>query len=124
MTSPSRSLPPGALPRSTPAEQDADPAAITAFLDAVEARPDIEMHSLMVVRHGQVIAAGWWGADSADQPPFPSSLRKSFPTAAPVVPQAECLLDRDDPVVKHFPEFDADITDPGSRSILVRHVAA
>jgi CubicO group peptidase (beta-lactamase class C family) len=124
MTSPSRSLPPGALPRSTPAEQDADPAAITAFLDAVEARPDIEMHSLMVLRHGHVIAAGWWAPYSADRRHLLYSLSKSFTSTAAGFARAEGLLDLDDPVVKHFPEFEADITDPGSRAILVRHVAA
>jgi CubicO group peptidase (beta-lactamase class C family) len=124
MTSPSRSLPTGALPRSTPAEQDADPAAITAFLDAVEARQDIEMHSLMVLRHGHVIAAGWWDPYSADRRHLLYSLSKSFTSTAAGFARAEGLLDLDDPVVKHFPEFEADITDPGSRAILVRHVAA
>jgi CubicO group peptidase (beta-lactamase class C family) len=103
MTSPSRSLPPGALPRSTPAEQDADPAAITAFLDAVEARPDIEMHSLMVLRHGHVIAAGWWAPYSADRRHLLYSLSKSFTSTAAGLARAEGLLDLDDPVVKHFP---------------------
>jgi CubicO group peptidase (beta-lactamase class C family) len=124
MTSSSRSLPPRALPRSTPAEQGADPAAITAFLDAVEARPDIEMHSLMVVRHGHVIAAGWWAPYSADRRHLLYSLSKSFTSTAAGFARAEGLLDLDDPVVKHFPEFEADIKDPGSRAILVRHVAA
>ncbi|HEY2280602.1 MAG TPA: serine hydrolase domain-containing protein, partial [Streptosporangiaceae bacterium] len=38
--------------------------------------------------------------------------------------RAEGLLNLDDPVVKHFPEFEAGITDPRSRAIRVRHVAA
>src|ERR1700760_4656676 len=112
------------LPRSSPADQDAAPAAITAFLDAVEARPDIEMHSLMVLRHGHVIAAGWWAPYSADRRHLLYSLSKSFTSTAAGFARAEGLLDLDDPVVKHFPEFEADITDPGSRAILVRHVAA
>lgn len=37
---------------------------------------------------------------------------------------ADGLLDLDRPVVSYFPEFAAHITDPGSRRILVRHVAA
>lgn len=40
------------LPRSTPAEQQADPAAILSLIDALDGHPAIEMHSLMVVRHG------------------------------------------------------------------------
>jgi CubicO group peptidase (beta-lactamase class C family) len=119
-----RTLPPHALPRSTPVEQQADPAAILAFLDAVEARPDIEMHSLMVVRNGHVIAAGWWAPYSPDRRQFLYSLSKSFTSTAAGFARAEGLLDLDDPVVKHFPEFEADITDPRSRAIKVRHVAA
>ena len=120
----SLSSPPRSLPRSTPAGQQADPAAILAFLDAVESRPDIEMHSLMVVRHGQVIAEGWWAPYGADRRHFLYSLSKSFTSTAAGLARAEGLLDLDDPVVKHFPEFEADITDPRSRAIRVRHVAA
>jgi CubicO group peptidase (beta-lactamase class C family) len=112
------------LPRSTPADQDVDPAAIIAFLDAVESRPDIEMHSLMVVRHGHVVAEGWWAPYSAGQRHFLYSLSKSFTSTAAGFARAEGLLDLDDPVVKHFPEFEADITDTRSRAIKVRHVAA
>jgi CubicO group peptidase (beta-lactamase class C family) len=120
----SLSPPPRSLPRSTPVGQQADPAAILAFLDAVESRPDIEMHSLMVVRHGQVIAEGWWAPYGADRRHFLYSLSKSFTSTAAGFARAEGLLDLDDPVVKHFPEFEADITDPRSRAIRVRHVAA
>ena len=120
----SLSSPPRSLPRSTPAGQQADPAAILAFLDAVESRPDIEMHSLMVVRHGQVITEGWWAPYGADRRHFLYSLSKSFTSTAAGFARAEGLLDLDDPVVKHFPEFEADITDPRSRAIRVRHVAA
>jgi len=35
-------------PRSTPGDQQVDPAAILRFLDAVEDHPGVEMHSLMV----------------------------------------------------------------------------
>ena len=113
-----------ALPRSTPAEQQVDPAAILALLDALEDHPDIEMHSLMVVRHGQVIAEGWWAPYSAERPQLLYSLSKSFTSTAAAFAQAEGLFDLDDTVISHFAEYDADITDPRSRSIRVRHVAA
>jgi hypothetical protein len=38
------------LPRSTPGDQRVDLAAVLSFLDAVDERPGVEMHSLMVVR--------------------------------------------------------------------------
>ena len=115
---------PSSLPRSTPADQRVDPAAILSFLDAVDERPDIEMHSLMVVRHGRVVAEGWWAPYSAGRPQLLYSLSKSFTSTAAAFAQAEGLLDLDDTVISHFAEFAADITDPRSRSMKVRHVAS
>ncbi len=115
---------PSSLPRSTPADQRVDPAAILGFLDAVDERPDIEMHSLMVVRHGRVVAEGWWAPYSAGRPQLLYSLSKSFTSTAAAFAQAEGLFDLDDTVVSHFAEFAADITDPRSRSVKVRHVAS
>jgi CubicO group peptidase (beta-lactamase class C family) len=117
-------LVPRSLPRSSPVEQHVDPAGILAFLDALDARPDIEMHSIMLVRHGHVVAEGWWRPYSAERPHLLYSLSKSFTSTAAAFAAAEGLLDLDDTVVSHFPEFDADITDPGSRSMRIRHIAA
>ena len=115
---------PSSLPRSAPADQRVDPAAILGFLDALDERPDIEMHSLMVVRYGRVVAEGWWAPYSAARPQLIYSLSKSFTATAAAFAQAEGLLDLDDTVVSHFPEFAADITDPGGRSVKIRHVAS
>jgi CubicO group peptidase (beta-lactamase class C family) len=115
---------PISLPRSTATDQGVDPAAILSFLDALDERPDIEMHSLMVVRHGRVVAEGWWAPYSADRPQLLYSLSKSFTSTAAAFAQAEGLLDLDDTVISHFAEFAADITDPRSRSMRVRHIAS
>ncbi|MEP7026446.1 MAG: serine hydrolase domain-containing protein, partial [Actinomycetota bacterium] len=112
------------LPRSTPADQQVDPAAVLGFLDVVDDHPGIEMHSLMVVRHGQVVAEGWWQPYSAERPQLLYSLSKSFTATAAAFAQAEGLLGLDDTVISHFAEFDADITDPRTRSMKVRHVAS
>src|ERR1700678_3380409 len=112
------------LPRSTPGDQQVDPAAILRFLDAVEDHPGVEMHSLMVVRRGHVVAEGWWAPYSAERPALLYSLSKSFTSTAAAFAQAEGLLDLDDTVLSHFAEFAADITDPRSRSMRVRHVAS
>jgi CubicO group peptidase (beta-lactamase class C family) len=112
------------LPRGRPADHQVDPAAILGFLDAVDGHPNVEMHSLMVVRHGQVIAEGWWAPYSADRPQLLYSLSKSFTSTAAAFAQAEGLLDLDDTVISHFAEFGADITDPRSRSMKIRHVAS
>ncbi|MFF7132090.1 MULTISPECIES: serine hydrolase domain-containing protein [unclassified Streptomyces] len=112
------------LPTSTPAAQGVDAAGIQAFLDALEAEPNLHPHSLMLLRHGQVVASGWWAPYAPDRPQLLYSLSKSFTATAAGFAVAEGLIRLDDPVISYFPEFEADITDPRSRTMLVRHVAS
>ncbi len=112
------------LPTATPAAEGVDARGVHAFLDALEAAPDIEPHSLMIVRHDRLVAAGWWAPYTPDRVHLLYSLSKSFTCAAAGLAAAEGLLRLDDPVISYFPEFEAEITDPGSRAMLVRHVAA
>ncbi|MGK3944111.1 serine hydrolase domain-containing protein [Streptomyces caeruleatus] len=112
------------LPTSTPAAQGVDPSGITAFLDALESDPQLEPHSLMLLRHGQVVASGWWAPYASRRPQLLYSLSKSFTATAAGFAVAEGLIRLDDPVISYFPEFEADITDPRSRAMLVRHVAS
>lgn len=44
------------LPRSTPAQEGVDPNAIIAFVDSLMTVPDTDIHHVVVVRHGKVIA--------------------------------------------------------------------
>ncbi|KOG35196.1 serine hydrolase domain-containing protein [Streptomyces resistomycificus] len=113
-----------ALPTSTPAAQGVNASGIEAFLDALEAAPGIEPHSLMILRHDHVVAAGWWAPYTPDRVHLLYSLSKSFTAAAAGFAVAEGLIGLDDPVISYFPEFASDITDPRSRAMLVRHVAS
>jgi CubicO group peptidase (beta-lactamase class C family) len=113
-----------ALPTSPPAAQGVDASGVQAFLDALEAAPEIEPHSLMIMRHGHLVASGWWAPYTAERPHLLYSLSKSFTGTAAALAEAEGLLDFDAPVISYFPEFEADITDPRSRAMLVRHVAS
>jgi len=112
---------PAPLPESSPSRHGVDADSIGAFLDAVE---DIELHSLMILRHGHVIASGWWEPYGPDRPHLLYSLSKSFTSTAAGLAVAEGLLDLDAPVLSYFPELDADVTDPRSRAMLVRHIAS
>jgi CubicO group peptidase (beta-lactamase class C family) len=112
------------LPRASAESQGVDPAGIDAFLDTLEAASDVEPHSLMVLRHGQVLAQGWWAPYEREQPHLLYSLSKSFASTALGLAVGEGLVDLDATVLSYFPELDADITDPRSRSMRVRHVAA
>ena len=49
----------GALPRSTPERQGISSRAVLAFIQAADSSIDM-MNSVMIVRHGQVVAEGWW----------------------------------------------------------------
>jgi CubicO group peptidase (beta-lactamase class C family) len=112
------------LPASPPAVQGVDASGVHAFLDALDGAPDIEPHSLMIMRHGHLVASGWWAPYTAERPHLLYSLSKSFTSTAAGFAVAEGLIDLDDPVISYFPEFASDITDPRSRAMLVRHVAS
>jgi CubicO group peptidase (beta-lactamase class C family) len=112
------------LRRSTPREQGVDARGIAAFVDTLQDAPGVEPHSLMVIAHGHVVAEGWWRPYSADGVQLLYSLSKSFTSTALGFAVAEGLVSLDDTVLSHFPELDADVVDPRSRRMLVRHVAS
>ncbi|MFJ9426249.1 serine hydrolase domain-containing protein [Streptomyces sp. NPDC101249] len=112
------------LPVAAPAAQGVDATRVLAFLDAVEAAPGLEPHSLMILRHGHLVASGWWAPYTEHRPHLLYSLSKSFTATAAGIAAGEGLLDLDDTVLSYFPELDGDITDPRSRAMRVRHVAA
>jgi CubicO group peptidase (beta-lactamase class C family) len=90
------------LPRSSPEAQGVSSASILAFLDAVQ-RSKHELHSLMVVRHGQVIAEGWWSPYGPEFNHTLYSLSKSFTSTAVGFAVAEGRLKVDDRVAAFFP---------------------
>ncbi|MFF9283205.1 serine hydrolase domain-containing protein [Streptomyces griseosporeus] len=112
------------LPESSPAAQGVDAAGVHALLDALEAAPGVAPHSLMILRHDHVVAAGWWAPYTPDRPQLLYSISKSFTGTAAGLARAEGLIDLDAPVISYFPEFEAEITDPRSRAMRVRHVAS
>jgi len=98
--------------------------AIGAFLDRVESAPDIELHGLVILRHGHVVAAGWWWPYSPGRLHLLYSLTKSFTSTAAGLAAADGLLSLDAPVAGYFPELAARLTDDRMGAMKVRHVAA
>ncbi|OFX43893.1 MAG: hypothetical protein A2X05_03475 [Bacteroidetes bacterium GWE2_41_25] len=47
------------LPLSTPEAEGVSSAAVLAFVEAADKEAN-EIHSFMLLRHGNVIAEGWW----------------------------------------------------------------
>ena len=92
-----------ALLRSAPERQGISPLAILAFVEKADAEIDA-MHSFMLVRHGHVVAEGWWAPYDAKTPHVLYSLSKSFTSTAVGLAIAEGKLSLDDEVLKMFPE--------------------
>ncbi|ROS59529.1 CubicO group peptidase (beta-lactamase class C family) [Frigoribacterium sp. PhB160] len=113
-----------ALPTRAPSDEGVDAAGVLAFVDALEARPDVEPHGLMVLRSGAVLAQGWWAPYSPERPHLLYSLSKSFTATAVGLAVDEGLLGLDDTVLSHVPELDADVADERSRRMRVRDLLA
>ena len=117
-------MPSDLLPALAPSAAGVDARGILRFLDAVEADPEIRPHSLIVLRDGARIAQGTWAPFEADRVQLMYSVSKSFTSTAAGLARQEGLLDLDATVLSYFPELDADITDPRSRAMKVRHLAS
>jgi hypothetical protein len=91
------------LPRSQPEAQGVDSAGILAFLEAL-GRSKHEFHSFLFVRHGRVIAEGWWPPYRPEVPQMMYSMSKSFTSTAVGLAVAEGRLKVEDRVVTFFPE--------------------
>jgi CubicO group peptidase (beta-lactamase class C family) len=94
---------PAALPRSAPEAQGIPSSAILAFVEAAEKDVDA-LHSLMVLRHGHVVAEGWWGPYQKDDPHVLFSLSKSFASTGIGLAIAEGKVRLDDTVLSFFPD--------------------
>jgi CubicO group peptidase (beta-lactamase class C family) len=90
------------LPRSTPAAEGVDPAAVRSLVDRLDRLGAV--HSVMVLRHGRVIAEGWWHPHTADRPHTMFSVSKSFTSTAVGTAVHEGLLTLDDKVLDLLPD--------------------
>ena len=90
------------LLRSTPERQGISSAAILDFVDAADQQIDT-MNSFMFVRHGYVVAEGWWAPYDAATPHILYSLSKSFTSTAVGLAISEGKMSLDDEVLKYFP---------------------
>src|SRR4030042_4379800 len=90
------------LPHSTPEEQGISAAAIAEFIEAAD-KTLFNLHSCMLLRHGNVLAEGWWYPWRPETPHELYSLSKSFTATAIGLAIAEGRLSVDDTVLSFFP---------------------
>jgi len=91
-----------ALPRSLPEKEGVSSEAIFNFLTAAE-KSRTEFHSFMMLRHGKVIAEGWWDPYAPNLKHTLYSCSKSFTATAIGFAVSENLLTVNDKVVSFFP---------------------
>jgi CubicO group peptidase (beta-lactamase class C family) len=91
------------LPRSTPEAEGVASSGIQSFLDAI-AQSKHEFHSFMLVRHGNVIAEGWWAPYGPRYVHTMYSMSKSFTSTAVGFAVKEGRLSVDENVLSFFPE--------------------
>ena len=109
------------LPRSTPEAEGVSSAGISRFIDAVEKSKN-ELHSFVMLRHGKVIAEGWWD-------PYKNSLRhtlysasKTFTSTAVGFAVSENKLKLTDKVISFFPNDLPDPISPNLAALTIRDV--
>ncbi len=76
----------------------------------------------MVVRHGHVVAEGWWAPYSAERPHLLYSLTKSFTSVAVGLAIADGKLSLDDRVVDVLPDHVPDDIPEQGRRLTVHHL--
>lgn len=91
------------LPRGTPESQGVSSAGILAFLGAI-GESKHEFHSFMMVRHGHVVAEGWWTPYRKTARHMLYSLSKSFTSTAVGFAVTEGRLTVEDSVTSLFPD--------------------
>jgi CubicO group peptidase (beta-lactamase class C family)/predicted glycoside hydrolase/deacetylase ChbG (UPF0249 family) len=110
-----------ALPRSTFADEKVDGKAIPRYLAAV-GKAEQDLHSLMILRHGKVVAEQWFGDNAANKPHALHSVSKTFTATAVGFAVAEGKLKVTDKVISFFPDkLPAEVND-NLQALEVRHL--
>ncbi|MCD8044591.1 MAG: beta-lactamase family protein [Tannerellaceae bacterium] len=109
---------PDGLERSTPEAQGIPSTAILDFIETVE-KKGIELHSLMILRHGKVIAEGWWNPFQPDTRHIMYSVSKTITSTAVGFAIAENHFALDDKIITFFPDYQ--ISD-SNREITIRNL--
>jgi CubicO group peptidase (beta-lactamase class C family) len=109
------------LPRSTPAAENIDAEGISHYLDAVKTSNQ-NLHSLMIVRNGHVVAEYWFGDHAADKPHTMFSVSKTYTATAIGFAITEGKLNLTDKVISFFPDKLPKQIDDHLKALEIRHL--
>jgi CubicO group peptidase (beta-lactamase class C family) len=110
-----------ALQRTMPERQGVASSAILQFVEALESQIH-EIHSFMLLRHGSVIAEGWWSPYGHEHPHLLFSVSKSFTSTAVGLAISEGHFSIDDFVINFFPDDTPDDVSDLLATMRVRHL--
>lgn len=95
---------PELLGKSTPEAEGISSQAILNFVESAEKEQPDALHSFILVRHGKIVAEGWWNPYNPESPHLLYSLSKSFTSTAIGLAVNEGLITLDDQVISFSPD--------------------
>lgn len=110
------------LPRSTPAQEGVDPNAIVQFVDALMAVPQTDIHHVMVVRHGKVIAEAHPAPFNKDDVHTLYSCSKTFTMLAIGMLVDDGKLTVNDKVIDLLPDNAPKVKSAALKAMTVKHL--
>ncbi|MDR3141022.1 MAG: ChbG/HpnK family deacetylase [Tannerellaceae bacterium] len=110
-----------ALPRSAPAAENVNAKGLSDYLEAVK-KSGQEIHSLMIVRNGKVVAERWFAGHAADKPHVMYSVSKTFTATAAGFAVSEGKLNVTDKVASFFPDKMPATVNDHLKALEVRHL--
>ncbi|MDR1593212.1 MAG: beta-lactamase family protein [Prevotellaceae bacterium] len=112
---------PDSFQRSIPEKEGISSQAILNFIEAIEQSGE-EWHSFIFLRHGKVIAEGWWNPYQPELKQTIYSTSKTFTSTAVGFAVSENKLSVDDKVITFFPDLLPDSISPYLSQLCVKHL--
>lgn len=109
------------LTRSTPEAEGVSTSQVIDFLNAIDTGR-VELHSFMFIRHGKVIAEGWWNPYGSDYKHIMFSASKTFTATAVGLAVSENRLKITDKVISFFPYSLPDSISDYMRALTVQNL--
>jgi CubicO group peptidase (beta-lactamase class C family) len=96
-------------------------SAILDFIEDIE-KKNIEAHSFMLLKKGNVVSEGWWKPYSKDIPHMMFSLSKSFTSTAIGFLVDDGVLTVEDYLISYFPDDLPSILSDNLKKLKIKHL--
>ena len=110
------------LPRCAPERLGVSSGHIADFLRALQQEPTLRMHSILILRHGQILCRASFGARDTELPRMTFSACKSITALAIGILMDDGLLRPEDKLTDLFPDECGPLSRPLMRDLTVHHL--